>query len=121
MKVPRMWSALKQFGNSLIVSESFISGHWMAIKSFRHAFKCIIPNLTHGGSPVGFIENVVTDSEYRRKGIGGRVLRMAVDYARDAGCYKVDLQSGSHRFEAHALYESAGFEGESHKAFQLIL
>ena len=29
----------------------------------------IIPNLTYGGKFIGFIENVVTDEAYRRKGI----------------------------------------------------
>ena len=44
---------------------------------------------------------------------------MAVDYARDLNCYKAILQSGIKRTEAHAFYESIGFDGSSKKAFEM--
>lgn len=82
-------------------------------------FICIIPNLSRGGRPIGFIENVVTDEKHRRKGIGKKLMGMAVDYARDSGCYKAILQSGIKRTEAHAFYESIGFDGASKRAFEI--
>ena len=39
-------------------------------KIIASCYICIIPNLTRGGKSIGFIENVITDIEYRRKGIG---------------------------------------------------
>ncbi|MDR1217657.1 MAG: GNAT family N-acetyltransferase [Oscillospiraceae bacterium] len=80
---------------------------------------CIIPNLTRGGRSIGFIENVITDKAYRRKGIGKRIVEMALAYAREQNCYKVILQSGKERTQAHQFYESIGFDGESKRAFEV--
>ena len=81
----------------------------------------LIPNLTRGGRPIGFVENVVTDADHRRQGLARRVLTEAVRIAREAGCYKVMLQSGAGRTHAHALYESLGFDGQAKRAFDLRL
>ena len=78
----------------------------------------IIPNLSRKGRSIGFIENVVTDIEYRRKGIGKKVMTRAMAYAKELNCYKVILQSGSKRKEAHNFYESLGFDGDSKRAFE---
>jgi ribosomal protein S18 acetylase RimI-like enzyme len=80
---------------------------------------CIIPNLSRGGKSIGFIENVITDINYRRKGIGKNILKNAIGYAKEQNCYKVLLQSGKKRDEAHRFYESIGFNGESKQAFEL--
>ena len=61
----------------------------------------IIPNLTRLGSSIAFVENVVTDSEYRGQGLGRKVMEMAIEFARENNCYKVILQSASFRKEAH--------------------
>ena len=81
----------------------------------------IIPNLTRLGSSIAFVENVVTDSEYRGQGLGRKVMEMAIEFARENNCYKVILQSGSWRKEAHQFYKNLGFDGESKKAFILKL
>ena len=81
----------------------------------------IIPNLTRLGSSVAFVENVVTDKEYRGRGLGRKVMEMAIEFARENDCYKVILQSGSWRKEAHQFYKNLGFDGESKKAFIMKL
>jgi len=80
---------------------------------------CIIPNLAFNGKSIGFIEHVIIDENYRRKGVGRKLMEMAIKYAKDNNCYKVVLQSGNKRIEAHELYEKLGFNGESKKAFEL--
>ena len=80
-----------------------------------------IPNLTRGGRGICFVENVVTDREYRNLGLAGKVIDMAVAFAGDHHCYKVILQSGASRSEAHRFYEHKGFSGESKKAFDMRL
>ena len=80
---------------------------------------CIIPNLTFNGKSIGYIENVIVDKDYRKKRIGKKLMEMAVEYARENNCYKVVLQSGIKREEAHKFYENLGFDGESKKAFEL--
>jgi GNAT superfamily N-acetyltransferase len=84
-------------------------------------FICIIPNLSRNGKSIGFIEHVVTDKNYRRKGIGKILMEMAIKYTKENNCYKVILQSGIKRTEAHRFYENLGFNGESKKAFDLRL
>lgn len=69
----------------------------------------IIPNLTRGARPYGLIENVVTHSDFRRKGFSKAVLEHALNFAWRSNCYKVMLMSNMDRFEAHRLYESVGF------------
>jgi ribosomal protein S18 acetylase RimI-like enzyme len=80
-------------------------------------YVAIIPNLTHGGKPIAFIENVVTDEKYRRQGLGRIVMQMAIDYAKECNCYKVVLLSSSHRTNAHKFYESLGFDGDVKRGF----
>jgi GNAT superfamily N-acetyltransferase len=88
-------------------------------KIIGSCYICIIHNLTRGGRSIGFIENVITDKEYRRRGIGKRLVEKAVEYAKEQNCYKVILQSGSKRTDAHKFYESTGFDGEAKKAFEI--
>ena len=81
----------------------------------------IIPNLTRLGSSIAFVENVVTDKEYREQGLGRKVMEKAIEFARENNCYKVILQSASFRKEAHQFYKNLGFDGESKKAFIMKL
>ena len=79
----------------------------------------IIPSITRKCAPIGFIENIITAADCRRLGIGRRLIETAVDYAKSQGCYKVTLQSGIKRAEAHKFYESAGFDGDSKRALEI--
>ena len=80
-----------------------------------------IPNLTRSNRGICYIENVVTDIAYRRLGLASRVLDMAIAFAKDRHCYKVILQSGTSRTEAHRFYKNKGFNGESKIAFDMRL
>jgi len=42
-------------------------------------------------------------------------------FAQERHCYKVILQSGTARTEAHRFYEHMGFNGSSKKAFDMRL
>ena len=77
----------------------------------------IIPNLTNGVRPNGFIENVVTHKDYRRQGLAKKVSDVATDFAKSRDCYNVFLESGVARTEAHKYYEKIGFETGSKKSF----
>lgn len=69
----------------------------------------IIKNLTRNLRPYGLIENVITDSNYRKKGYATKALNMAVNIAEDNNCYKVMLLTGSKKEETLKFYEQAGF------------
>ena len=84
-------------------------------------FTMIIPNLTAHGRSICFLENVVTDSAYRKQGLARKVIEMAIEDAKSHNCYKVILQSNCKRTEAHKFYKNLGFDGNLKKAFDLRL
>ena len=88
-------------------------------KIISSCYISVIHNITRGGRSIGFIENVITDVAYRRKGIGKTVIENAINYAKEQNCYKVVLQSGNKRSDAHSFYEKIGFDGTSKKAFEI--
>lgn len=77
----------------------------------------IIPNLTRNASAYGIIENVVTDRKLRGRGYGKAVVKYALQYAWQRGCYKVMLQTGSKRESTHRFYTSCGFSANEKFAF----
>jgi GNAT superfamily N-acetyltransferase len=88
-------------------------------KIIASCYIIIIPNLTYNGKSIGYIENVITDEKYRRKGIGKKIMEMAINYAKEENCYKVILTSGIKRTIAHTFYETIGFNRKSKNAFEL--
>lgn len=70
----------------------------------------IVPNLTHSGKPWAIVENVAVDEAHRRHGVGRRLMVEIERRVKQAGCYKIQLLSRKHRQEAHAFYETLGFE-----------
>ncbi|MBN1367486.1 MAG: GNAT family N-acetyltransferase [Dehalococcoidales bacterium] len=70
----------------------------------------VISNLTRGGGPYGLIENVITDTDYRKKGFGTGLLKYAQQIAWDKGCYKIMLLTGRQQPEIFGFYEKAGFK-----------
>lgn len=77
----------------------------------------IVPNLTHNAEPWAQIENMVTDVSVRGTGAGRALIQECLRLAREAGCYKVQLQSGNQRRspdnDAHGFYRHLGFEPSS--------
>ncbi|TBC95379.1 GNAT family N-acetyltransferase [Rhizobium leguminosarum] len=69
----------------------------------------VVPNLTRSGAPYGLIENVVTHADHRKRGYAGAVTRHAIADARNAGCYKVMLLTGSKNPATLRFYENCGF------------
>ena len=55
------------------------------------------------------IESVHVHPDHRGTGVGGALLRDAIDRARGLGCYRVQLTSNVARPDAHRFYERLGF------------
>ena len=72
----------------------------------------IVPNLTRGGRPYAVIENVITSREYRRRGYGDAVMGHAIRAAKEAGCYKIMLLTGSANPGTHKFYKQLGFRDD---------
>ena len=62
---------------------------------------------THQCSRVGHIEDVVTDSNYRGKGLGKLIVDYAVNYGKQNGCYKVILDCSDKNVP---FYQRCGFQ-----------
>ena len=77
----------------------------------------VIPNITRGGRPYAVIENVVTDSAHRNRGIGKSLLDHAVEQAWAQNCYKVMLMSGRTEAAVHAFYNKCGFNADEKQAY----
>jgi len=74
----------------------------------------IVPNLSHGALPWALVENIVVDQRYRRKGLGKLLMEYAIARSKEAGCYKLVLNSNKKRREAHRFYSSLGFKASAH-------
>jgi GNAT superfamily N-acetyltransferase len=81
----------------------------------------VTTNLTRGARPFALIENVVTREGYRSEGFGSQCVEAAVDRARERGCYKVMLLTGSEEAWKHDFYESCGFDREAKTGFTMDL
>lgn len=77
----------------------------------------IIPNLTRGIRPYALIENVVTHADYRKKGYATQCLNYAKEIAKQAGCYKMMLLTGSKRETTLRFYSNAGYNSTDKTAF----
>ncbi len=80
----------------------------------------VFRHLQHGGGRCAEIESMHVDAGHRGSGIGSALVGAAVDAARAAGCYRVQLTSNVARTDAHRFYERHGFV-PSHLGFKLWL
>lgn len=77
----------------------------------------IVPNLTHGPRPYAWVENVVTHSDYRGKGLATACLGRAKEIAEKANCYRLVLMTGSKLNSTLKFYENAGYDRTEKTAF----
>lgn len=70
----------------------------------------VMHNLAHRGAPSAIAEDVVVDRACQGQGIGRQMMAHALQQAKEAGCYKLALSSNRKRKDAHAFYESLGFQ-----------
>lgn len=77
----------------------------------------VIPNLTRGGRPYAFIENVVTHADFRGKGYATACLDYAAEIALRENCYKMMLLTGSKEEATLRFYENAGYNCADKTAF----
>ncbi|MEJ6398190.1 GNAT family N-acetyltransferase [Yoonia sp. 208BN28-4] len=75
----------------------------------------ILPNVTWDARPYALIENVITASAYRERGIGKAVMQHAAQVAWDQNAYKIMLLTGEKR-GAQDFYRACGFDSEDKTA-----
>ena len=77
----------------------------------------IIPNLTRSVRLYAFIENVVTHSDYRKRGYATSCLNYARDISKKENCYKMMLLTGSKDESTLNFYKQAGYNCADKTAF----
>lgn len=77
----------------------------------------IVPNLTHAQRPYALIENVVTDENYRKKGLATACLDYAKAISVKENCYKMMLLTGSKEEATLNFYRKAGYNSTDKTAF----
>jgi GNAT superfamily N-acetyltransferase len=78
--------------------------------------RCVLAVTSDGGlagvgsgivyGPMGFVGNMITVPEQRRRGIGSEILKAVIDFLTDAGCVRLELNATS---DGRPLYERHGF------------
>ncbi|MFD6162398.1 GNAT family N-acetyltransferase [Nocardia sp. NPDC060256] len=113
----RTWARMMQRSGDLTVYLAEIDGEPVGT-----ATQLLMPHVTYDCAPTAFIEAVVVESSYRRRGIASAMMRRLLSDARTAGCNKVQLLSHKRHAAdgAHRLYTSLGFEPEA-EGFRLYL
>ena len=80
----------------------------------------VIPGLSRRGTKRAQIEGVRIASSHRGAGIGERLLRHAIELARQSGCGLIQLTSDNSRADARRFYERLGLVA-SHVGMKLSL
>mgnify|MGYP001813956761 FL=1 len=89
---------------------AFIDGSLTAMLTLH-----LLPNATWDARPYGLIENVVTTTRCRHRGIGKALMAYAVNAAWEDNAFKVMLMTGKKR-GATGFYKAAGFSSEDKTA-----
>lgn len=77
----------------------------------------VIPNLTRNVRPYAFVENVVTHTGFRNRGLALECLEYAKQIAKQCNCYKMMLLTGSKKKETLDFYRRAGYNSTDKTAF----
>lgn len=79
-----------------------------------------LPGLARRGALRAQIEAVRVAARFRGSGLGGAMMRWAIDEARGRDCALVQLTSDKSRTDAHRFYQRLGFVA-SHEGMKLAL
>ena len=71
--------------------------------------------------PFVVLENLIVSTEYRKIGLGKRLITYIEDWARENESYFIMFMSLAKRKEAHAFYESMGYSQEISNGFKKYL
>lgn len=79
---------------------------------------CVFRTLT---GPKAYLDHLVVDPDWRRRGIGRALMQHAIEAAAAAGASRVDLTANVRKEAGRALYESLGFRQRDTGSFRLRL
>lgn len=68
--------------------------------------------------PFMVLENMIVDSKHRNNGVGKALIAELEKRAVENSCSQIILVTDTNRIDACKLYESAGYNPETHKGFK---
>ena len=74
-------------------------------KIIGYGFICV--NQTVRGGKIAYIEDIICDNSYRKKGIGKSIMKQLFSFAKDNKCYKIVLQCNKNNI---SFYKKCGYE-----------
>lgn len=98
--------ALRQIDDGFRATALYDEGVARAYAGWR-----VYENLVYGKHM--YVDDLVTDQTVRSRGYGKTLLDWLKDEARRQGCAKLQLDSGTHRKDAHAFYLREGLRIEA--------
>jgi GNAT superfamily N-acetyltransferase len=79
-----------------------------------------LPSISFRGGLRAQVESVRVDKKYRGQGIGSKLMKWAMERAKERGAHVVQLTTHRSREEAHRFYKRLGFK-DSHLGMKLSL
>jgi GNAT superfamily N-acetyltransferase len=101
-----------QPGSSLLVADA--GGDVVGLAALH------VMHVLEHAQPVGVMIALAVRSDQRRGGVGGLLSRAVEDEARRQGCCLIVLGSAERRADAHAFYESQGYERTGRRYAKLL-
>lgn len=110
-------------GIKAIISNSDI-GHILVIKEENKTIGML--NLLYTvstalGARVGILEDMVISRDHRSQGLGSKLIKFAIDFAKDNGCKRLTLLTDADNTSAHRFYIDKGFECSSMIPFRMSI
>lgn len=68
-----------------------------------------------------YVDDLVTASNQRSRGYGTALLSWLTEFAAEAGCHQLHLDSGIQRKEAHRFYEREGMQTASYHFVKTVV
>lgn len=82
-------------------------------KEVARAYLYLIHN--HHKEPYGLLEGLWVNEKARGQGIAKKLVEMAIEKAKETGCYKIIGTSRTSRPLVHKMYEDFGFENHGYE------
>jgi glucosamine-phosphate N-acetyltransferase len=109
-KLPELNVTYEQFGELLAIIKTQCSYIYViedpSINQIIATGKIFIEQKSHG-SKMGNIQDVVTDSNYRKSGNGKTIINQLIEIGKQKGCYKIVLNCSLENIE---FYQKCGFK-----------
>jgi len=73
------------------------------------------------GARVALLEDMVISKNYRSQGIGSKLIKYAIEFAKDNECLRITLLTDEDNNLAHSFYTKEGFNRSTMVPFRIML